>query len=144
VSEYDDKLSAMLIRDEDEVLYAYEDSLGYLTIGVGRLIDKRRGGGISQAESRFLLANDITEKTAQLYDAFPWTPQLDPARRATLISMTFQLGIDGLKKFRQSMEAMRVGDWNLAATRFLQSKVAREQTPARWQRHAKRIRTGEW
>lgn len=31
-----DKLTTQLIRDEGEVLHAYTDSLGYLTIGVGR------------------------------------------------------------------------------------------------------------
>lgn len=144
MSEYDDRLRAVLERDEKRVRYAYQDSLGYLTIGVGHLIDKRRGGGLPDHIIDLLLQFDIDEKTAQLYDAFPWTPQLDPARRATLVSMAFQLGIDGLKKFKNSMAAMEAGDWQLAATRFLQSKVAREQTPARWQRHAQRIRTGEW
>lgn len=39
------KLTAQLRRDEGEKLYAYQDTLGYWTIGIGRLIDRRRGGG---------------------------------------------------------------------------------------------------
>ena len=54
-----DKLLEELSRDEGTVLQAYQDSLGYWTIGTGRLIDKRRGGGITKAEADYLLANDV-------------------------------------------------------------------------------------
>ena len=46
----------LLIAEEGEKLSAYQDSMGFWTIGVGRLIDARKGGGISQEESRYLLA----------------------------------------------------------------------------------------
>lgn len=144
MAEYDDKLAALLERDEGRVRHAYQDSLGYWTIGVGHLIDKRRGGGLPEHIIDLLLQFDIDEKTTQLYDAFPWTAQLDPARRAVLVCMTFQLGIDGLRAFKNSMAAMEVGNWSLAADRFLQSKVAREQAPLRWKRFAQQIRSGQW
>lgn len=35
-------LKKQLIRDEGDVPYAYQDSLGYWTIGAGFLIDKRK------------------------------------------------------------------------------------------------------
>jgi len=38
-------------RHEGKVLHAYPDHLGYWTIGYGRLIDERRGGGITEAEA---------------------------------------------------------------------------------------------
>ncbi len=44
-------ITQQLRRDEGEVLHAYQDSLGYWTIGIGVLIDKRKGGGITKAES---------------------------------------------------------------------------------------------
>jgi len=37
------QLEQQLRRDEGEVLHEYKDSLGYSTIGIGRLIDKRKG-----------------------------------------------------------------------------------------------------
>ena len=46
-------------RHEGFVSNAYKDSLGYLTIGYGRLIDKSKGGGISETEAEYLLANDV-------------------------------------------------------------------------------------
>ena len=48
-----------LKRHEGLKLHAYQDHLGYWTIGYGRLIDKERGGGISETEAETLLENDI-------------------------------------------------------------------------------------
>ena len=137
-------LRSQLIRDEGEVPYAYQDSEGYWTIGVGHLIDKRLGGGLPDPIIDALLKHDIAEKTAQLVAQFPWAARLDDARRAVLVSMTFQLGIGGLLGFKRAMDAMSQGSWNAAADRFLQSKVAREQAPIRWQRFAQQIRSGQW
>jgi len=139
-----DSLVEMLERDEGRVRYAYQDSLGYWTIGVGHLIDKRLGGGLPDPIIDALLKHDIAEKTAQLVAQFPWAARLDDARRAVLVSMTFQLGIGGLLGFKRAMDAMSQGSWNAAADRFLQSKVAREQAPIRWQRFAQQIRSGQW
>jgi lysozyme len=132
----------MLIRDEGRVAHAYQDSLGYWTIGVGHLIDKRKGGKLPDAIIEALLDHDIAEKSTQVYKRFPWVKALNPARQAVLVSMAFQLGVDGLADFRRAMAAMEAGQWDKAAVEFLDSKVAREQSPERWQRHAKQIRMG--
>ena len=137
-------LRAQLERDEGRVRHAYKDSLGYETIGVGHLIDRRKGGGLPDHIIDLLLDWDIDRADRELYEAFPWVSQLDSVRRAVLINMTFQLGISGLKGFRNAMAAMQAHDWEAAADHFLDSKVAREQTPERWRRHARQIRTGEW
>lgn len=139
-----DSLVEMLERDEGRVRHAYQDSLGYWTIGVGHLIDKRLGGGLPDPIIDALLAYDIAEKSAQLDAAFPWAAKLDEARRAVLVCMTFQLGIGGLSRFKNAMTEMMLGKYGAAAQQFLQSKVAREQAPARWQRFAEQIRTGQW
>jgi lysozyme len=52
-------VTARLIADEDEVLHAYQDHLGFLTIGIGVLIDERKGDGIAQEESRYLFRNRL-------------------------------------------------------------------------------------
>ena len=80
-----------LRRDENEVLHAYTDSEGYLTIGVGRLIDKRKGGGLRPEESAYLLNNDVVDRTKALTAALPWFSQLDEIRQGVLINMAFQL-----------------------------------------------------
>jgi lysozyme len=137
-------LKEQLVRDEGFVEHAYEDSLGYLTIGVGHLIDKRRGGELPRHIIEALLQHDITQKTAELYGRFSWVIELDEVRRATLVNMAFQLGVDGLAQFARAMAYMRNGEYNAAAIAFADSKVAREQTPERWRRHCQQIRTGEW
>lgn len=132
-----------LIRDEGMVLHAYEDSLGYLTIGVGRLIDKRKGGGITEAEAFMLLDNDIERITRELERQLPWTAQLDEARRGALVNMAFQLGVAGLLQFRRALAAMRDDDWDTTAAELIGSRWA-QQTPERAQRVARQIKTGDW
>lgn len=132
-----------LIQDEGEVLHAYEDHLGFLTIGVGRLIDKRRGGGITQEESRYLLRNDIHRKSEELRARFAWFHFLDDARQAAILCMAFQLGVNGVANFRKMVLALIRQDYEAAAREALDSTWAK-QTPARAQRMAHVLRTGEW
>jgi hypothetical protein len=71
-------ITQRLIADEDEVLHVYPDHLGFATIGVGRLVDPRKGGGITQEESRYLLRNDIARRIAECEQRFEWWGLLDP------------------------------------------------------------------
>lgn len=136
-------LAEQLIRDEREILHAYPDSQGYWTIGVGRLIDRRKGGGISHDEALFLLQNDVMRVTGELSETFPWTRVLDDARRGVLLNMAFNLGIHGLAEFRMMLGAAEQGDWETAAQEMLSSKWAQE-VGARADRLAEQMRTGEW
>ena len=49
----DDALLTPIRKHEGSRACAYRDTRGCLTIGYGRLIDARRGGGISHAEADF-------------------------------------------------------------------------------------------
>lgn len=108
-------LTDQLIRDEGVVLHAYPDSLGYLTIGIGRLIDKRKGGGISLAEARFLLDNDIVRVSNEVRRALPWSEKLDEERFGVLLNMAFQMGIAGLLGFKNTLAMIERGDYKAAA-----------------------------
>lgn len=138
-----DKITAQLRRDEGEVLNAYEDHLGYWTIGVGRLIDKRKGGGISAEESAYLLNNDIDARIKKLGEVLPWFGGLDDARKGVLINMAFQMGVDGLLGFKNTLAEIQAGNYAKAAEMMLMSKWA-TQTPERAKRLAKQIQTGDW
>ncbi len=137
-----DLLRAELIRDEGVVPHAYNDSLGYLTIGVGRLIDKRKGGGLSDEEIAFLLDNDISRKTVDLDTHLPWWRDLDDVRQRALLNLCFQLGISGLLGFTKTLSALQRGDYKAAADGLRASKLY-QQTPARTERRARMIETGE-
>ena len=135
---------AQLLEDEEgRVAHAYTDSEGWLTIGVGRLIDKRKGGRLTDAEIDYLLANDIAEKTAELQRSLVWLDGLDQVRRDTLIAMAFQMGTAGLLGFRNTLEMVRTGDYKGAGRGMLQSRWA-QQTPLRAERMARQMETGVW
>lgn len=136
-------LKSQLVRDEGEVLHAYKDSLGYLTIGVGRLIDKAKGGGITKEESDYLLSNDIKRKVPAVIKALPWVMSLNEARRGVLFNMAFQLGLDGLLAFKNTLRYIKDGDYNQAAANMKMSKW-HSQTPGRCERLMKQMITGEW
>lgn len=137
------ELTKQLRRDEDEILHAYPDHLGYLTIGVGRLIDKRKGGGITEEESAYLLSNDIDKREAELLRRAPWMANLDQVRFGALLNMAFQMGVDGLLGFKNTLAMVREGDYEGASEGMLNSLWAR-QTPERAKRISKQMKTGVW
>lgn len=129
--------------EEGEVLHEYKDHLGYSTIGVGRLIDQRKGGGITAEEAAYLLGNDIDKVTKQLNSRLPWWTKLDDARQGVLVNMAFQMGVDGLLGFKNTLKMIEAGQYESAARGMLQSKWA-QQTPSRAKRMAEQMRTGVW
>lgn len=137
----DPLLIAELRRDEGVVRHAYQDSLGYWTIGVGRLIDRRRSGGLSEDEIDLLLANDVARVEAGLDARAPWWRGLDPVRRRVLANMAFNLGVEGLLGFRNTLRAVREARWDDAADGMLRSKWA-GQVGARATRLAAMMRDG--
>ena len=130
---------AELRRDEGVVAHAYQDSLGYWTIGVGHLIDKRKGGKIPDVIIDMLLRYDIDEKIAELNEKLPWWGFLDEPSQRVIVNMAFNLGVEGLLKFKDFMDALKDGDRNRAASEMLNSKWA-EQVGARATRLATIIR----
>jgi lysozyme len=133
-------ITEQLLRDEGCRLRVYTDSVGKLTIGVGRNISDV---GISQAEAELLLNNDIGKATAALLETLPWTAELDEVRRGALINMAFNMGIHGLMGFRNTLAMIHAGDYEKASEEMLQSKWA-EQIGARAHRLALQIQIGEW
>lgn len=136
------QLTKELRRDEGVVPFAYQDHLGYWTIGVGRLIDKRKGGGLSDAEIDFLLSNDIDRFEKQLIDALPWYGRLDDVRQRVLVNMAFNLGIAGLLGFKNTLAMVERGDYAGAAKGMLNSKWA-AQVGERAKRLATMMETGK-
>lgn len=130
--------------DEGRKPCVYQDSLGYWTIGVGRLVDPRKpGAGLRPKEMDYLLANDVEDRVQELTKRLPWFTTLDEARQGVLVNMSFQLGVDGLLGFRNTLELVRTGKYAEASYAMLQSKWA-NQTPERAQRLSDQMRTGEW
>jgi lysozyme len=132
-------LLAELHRDEGRVLHAYQDHLGFWTIGTGRLIDRRKGGGISDLEADHLLLSDVARIRLELDDRIPWWRDLDPVRQRAVQNMGFQLGtgdFDGA-----TFRLIRDGKY-AEACRRLRGWLWAKQTPARAERVIRMIETG--
>lgn len=132
-----------LVNDEGIVLHAYQDHLGYWTIGVGRLIDERKGGGISRGEAMMLLDNDIARIYARLKREWSYIDELDKVRRDAVLNIAFQHGVAGLLRFERMLQALETGDYVVAAAEARDSKTWRDPaTHARMERNARRIEAG--
>ena len=139
-----EKLTAQLRRDEGTKATVYKDTLGFDTIGVGRLVDSRKpGAGLRPDEIDYLLRNDIADRVQALTKALPWFLALDEARRGVMINMAFQLGTAGLLEFSHTLGLVRDGKYAEASVQMLKSRWA-TQTPARAKRLAEQMKTGEW
>lgn len=126
MTQNDLELIKELRRDEGVIDHAYQDSLGYWTIGVGRLIDKKKGGRLTDEEIDYLLLNDIKECTADLDKNLPWWRSLTDARRRVLVNMRFNLGMAGLLGFKNTLKFIETGDYAKAASNMLLSKWTKQ------------------
>lgn len=133
------KLKQLLIQHEGKVSHAYQDHLGFWTIGVGRLIDSRKGGGLSEQEIDMLLENDIDWVIVQLRYTIPSWEELPERVQIALASMAFQMGVRGLFGFRRMLAHIDDKNWTEAAREALNSKWA-TQTPSRASEIAELIR----
>ena len=138
------ELTRQLRGDEGVKSTVYTDSLGYATIGVGRLVDPRKTSvGLRQNEIDFMLNNDIDDRINALMKALPWFQNLDSARQGALLNMSFQLGVEGLLAFKNTLALVEKGDYQGAAAAMLDSKWA-QQTFNRAKRLADQMKTGVW
>jgi lysozyme len=133
-------LEDQLRRDEGVRLSPYKDSVGKLTIGVGRNLSDV---GIGPDESDLMLSNDIKRATVSLESSFPWTMVLDDVRKGALLNMAFNMGVRGLSGFHDFLDKMQAGDFTGAALAMLDSLWAKQVGP-RALRLSQQIQTGVW
>lgn len=134
-----EQLAADLKKDEGWREHAYQDHLGYWTIGYGFLIDQRRGGKLPKAVAEYWLEYLIEERIKALCERLPWFVDMPDDVQRALLNMSYQLGINGLLNFRKMLAALERCDRHEAARQALDSTWAR-QTPARAKRMAALIR----
>lgn len=137
-----EKLDKQIQDDEGRKGYAYPDSEGYLTIGVGHLVDQRLGGRLHDRVIDLQTEIDIEESIKEC-SAYLWFPELNDARQNSVIEMMFQLGPRRFSGFVKTIECFERKDYDGAASQMLDSDVARKQ-PARWGRLAHMVKTGEF
>ena len=116
-------ITDLLIRHEGLRLHPYTDTVGKLTIGIGRnLIDR----GITKGEALIMLEHDIADFTKQLSERLYWFDTQPENVKLVLVNMCFNLGLAGLLTFHNTLEHIKQGQYELAAKEMLLSKWARQ------------------
>jgi len=136
----DDRLALrqQLILHEGWRLKPYVDTVGKITIGVGRNLTDR---GISATECDLLLSRDMDMVLHELAAQCPWFDELDGIRQRVVADMCFNLGIAKLLQFHETIHAIQRDDFAGAARQMLASKWAK-QVGSRAQRLALMMDSG--
>lgn len=132
-----------LKRDEGAVIKdkrhrVYQDSLGFQTVGYGRLLSR----GFSQDEVDQMLTNDVAEARKEA-EKYSWYSALDDVRQDVVTAMIFNIGPTRFAGFHNMIAALSRGDWVTAANEALDSRWA-TQVGVRAKRYANALRSGTW
>lgn len=120
---YLDILHNQLSIDEGRKVKAYRDTVGKLTIGVGRNLDDI---GLHNDEIDLLLSNDIRDAERAARAVLPHFDGLTEARKAVVVNMAFNMGQIKLARFRDTLSAIDRGDYQAAAIEMLDSAWAKQ------------------
>lgn len=132
-----DSLIEQLVRHESMRLFPYKDSVGKLTLGVGRCIEDI---GISKDEAMLMLANDINRAQASCF-RYDWYNTLSEVRQNVMLDMMFNLGPNRFAGFVDMISCLAKKDYEGAAVAMLDSKWA-NQVGARANELANMMRVG--
>ena len=137
-----DYVAEDLPKDEGDVPYVYQDSEGYWTIGIGFMVDKRKGGKLYPEEISFILKNRISKIFAGVINE-PWYGAVmnDAVRLSAILNMQFQLGSNSDEEFANSFACIGKKDW-AGAAKNLRASLWAKQTPTRAARVIDMIESG--
>jgi len=111
-------LKNQLKRHEGLMLHVYKCPAGKLTVGIGRNLEDK---GITEEEALYLLDNDIQECRDRL-KGLSWYRDLDDVRKCVIINMCFNLGYQGLLKFKNMIKYIKKKEYHKAVESMRQSK----------------------
>jgi len=134
------KLAEQLKKHEGLRLKPYTDTVGKLTLGIGRNLEDK---GITEQEALFMLNNDVDYFYDKIKKEINWFWALNDARQNALVNMAFNLGVNGLLTFKNTLFLIANGSFDSAAEEMLNSKWA-EQVGYRADELAEQMRTGEF
>lgn len=120
--------------------FPYTCPAGKLTVGIGFNLDDT---GLSREESLLILHHRLRDIRYKLSRKFPDFRSLSAVRQAVITDMAYNLGMDGLAKFRKMWDAIARRDWRDARREMLDSRWA-NQVGARARRLAWMMETSQW
>jgi len=128
--------------DEGLRLSAYQDTLGNWTIGYGHT-PATEGETWTLAQAEETLALDLDQAADDLDEALPWAERMGVVRWSVFVNMTFNMGIEHLLGFPETLAAAQAGDYEKTAAGMLDSLWAK-QVGGRAVRLAQQMRSGVW
>ncbi len=139
----DEMFMSRLVEHEGIKPSAYQDSMGYWTIGIGTLIDERKGGKLTSEECFYLCRNRLNLRRNDLLK-YDWFVKQDIIRQNALVELAFNMGVRGLLGFKKMLSALTVNNYALAAKELLDSAWAVQVGVARASDLHYRILTGRY
>lgn len=133
-----DAMQEQLERHEGRRAKPYMDTVGKITIGIGRNLSDK---GLSDDEIDYLYQNDIKEVIEDCA-TFPWFGTLNPVRQRVVLDMRFNLGAAGLREFKRFLRMLEQENYTKAADAMRNSLWA-QQVKSRADRLIAMMRTGE-
>lgn len=135
-------LLADLRKDEGLRLKPYRDSVGVLTVGYGHTKNVS-SEPITLEQAEQMLQADAKQAIEDAKAVVKGFNSLCAPRKTVVANMVFNLGIEGLSKFKNTLHSISIGDYCAAALHMLDSKWA-AQTGQRARYLANRMSTGKY
>ena len=147
-------VNKLLFKEEGCRNKPYYCKLNYPTVGVGKRIGPKNAPlslyqfAVPDQVAALWLNVDIAELSEELKQdtviSSAWYA-CNEQRQAILLSMAFQMGVDGLRKFKATLALIAAKQFAQASKEMLNSAWASPaQTPERARRHAAQMQSGEW
>ena len=118
-----ERLKKVLKRHEGLELFPYIDTVGKITIGIGRNLSEV---GISKDEALYMLENDIKRAEKEAKEIFEDFDQLDDIRQEVVLNMLFNLGKPKFLNFKKFIQAVKEKDFEKASREMLDSRWANQ------------------
>ena len=127
-------------RDEGFRGRPYKDTVGKSTVLIGHNLD---ASPLCEEAGKAQFKYDMAIVEDALDAHLSWWRNLDVPRQGVLMNMCFNMGIDTLITFKNTLKAIQEGRYEAAATGMEQSKW-HTQVGDRAKRLEKTMRTGQW
>lgn len=138
---------SQLKRDEGFRENVYTDTRGHKTIGYGRNLDVHPltfvVPPITEDMATTWLVADVQVLSDKLASLLSFFDGLDTARAGALLNMAYNMGLEGLLSFHQTLSYVAQGQYDNAATQMVLSEWC-QQVGARGARLASQMSTGQW
>jgi len=122
-------LQQELTRDEGCKFSPYADTRGIQTVGIGHNLQASPIDlpfPLNQAQVTLIFSKDIQNVFDALDAKLPWWRSLDEVRQRVVANMCFNMGINTLLTFKNTLAAMSLGNYEQAANGMRNSTWAKQ------------------